>query len=99
MDGSSSEWADVTSGMPQGSLLGTTRFLIYINDLPDLVQCFVNLFADDAKFYAVVNTVNDANVVQEVLSKIDNFSDIWQLRFNYKKCNHRQLGKDLQMWD
>ena len=72
MDGSSSEWADVTSGISQGSMLGPTLFLIYINDLPDMVCSFFKLFADDAKLYAVVNTVNDANIVQEDFSRIDN---------------------------
>ena len=47
-DGESSEWADVTSGIPQGSVLGSTLFFIYINGLPDVVHSFVKLFADDA---------------------------------------------------
>ena len=64
ISGSSSEWTDVTSGIPQGSVLGPTIFLVYINDLPDVVHSMVKLFADDAKVSAVVNSENDANVVQ-----------------------------------
>ena len=96
VDGSSSDWTDVTSSIPQGSSLGPTLFLIYINDLPDVVHNFVKLFADDAKLYAVVNTVDDAKTetVQDDISRIDNWSDIWQIRFNYKKCNHMHRGKE-----
>ena len=96
VDGALSDCADVTSGIPQGSVVGPTLFLIYINDLPDVVHNFVKLFADDAKLYAVVNTVDDAKTVQDDLSRIDNWSDIWQIRFNYKKCNRMHLGKEQQ---
>ena len=96
VDGSSSDWADVTSGIPQDSVLGPTLFLIYINDLPDVVHNFEKLFADDAKLYAVVNAVDDAKTVQDDLPRIDNWSDIWQIRFNFKKCNHMHLGKEQQ---
>ena len=88
ISGSSSEWTDVTSGIPQGSVLGPTLFLVYINDLPDVVHSMVKLFADDAKVSAVVNSENDANVVQRDLNNIDDWSDKWDLRFNYQKCNH-----------
>ena len=93
VDGASSDWADVTSGIPQGSVLGPTLFLIYINDLPDVVHSFVKLFADDAKLYAVVNTANDASIVQQDLTRVDKWSDVWQIKFNYNKCNHMHLGK------
>ena len=96
VDGSSSDWADVNSGIPQGSVYGPTLFLIYINDLPDVVHNFVKLFADDAKLYAVVNTVDYAKTVQDDLSRIYNWSDIWQIRFNFKKCSHMHLGKEQQ---
>ena len=51
LDGQTSEWTDVTSGIPQGSVLGPILFLIYINDFPDIVQSFIKLFADDTKIY------------------------------------------------
>ena len=67
---------------------------MYINDLPDVVHSMVKLFADDAKVAAVVNRENDANVVQRDLNNIDNVSDKWDLRFNYRKCNHMHLGNE-----
>ena len=48
---SRSSWADVTSGIPQGSVLGPMLFICYINDMPSSVQSSIYLFADDAKLY------------------------------------------------
>ena len=94
VNGSSSEWVDVTSGIPQGSVLGPLLFLIYINDLPDVVHSFIKLFVDNAKLYAVVKTARDATVVQNDLGSLDNWSEIWQINFNNDKCTHMHLGKD-----
>ena len=71
--GSSSDWADVSSGIPQGTMLGPTQFLVYINDV---VHSLLNFFADDAKIYAIVNTQEEANIVQQDLSRVDNWSGI-----------------------
>ena len=49
--GSSSTWTDIASGVPQGSVLGTTLFLVYINDLPEATEGLVKIFADDTKVY------------------------------------------------
>ena len=49
-EGAKSTWLSVTSGVPQGSILCPLLFLIYINDMLDVVPfCSISLFADDAK--------------------------------------------------
>ena len=70
LNGSHSEWTDVTSGIPQGSVLGPILFTIYINDLPDVVQNVVKLFADDTKLYATVNNTNDERKLQGDINRL-----------------------------
>ena len=52
VNGESSDWKDVSSGIPQGSVLGPTLFVLYINDLPSAVssESEMFLFTDDTKF-------------------------------------------------
>ena len=54
-----SEWSFVDSGVPQGSVLGPTFFLCYINDLPYIINYELKLFANDVKLFAKVDSVLD----------------------------------------
>ena len=83
----------VRSGVPQGSVLGPLLFLIYINDLPDGIDSYISLFADDVKL--IVSSKNIAKT-QEDLKKLEEWQKKWLLRFNMadNKCKVLHLGKN-----
>ena len=62
--GSYSEWVDITSGIPQGSVIGQFLFLLYVNDIPESLQCVVKTFADDTKVVTKVKTTEDCDKLQ-----------------------------------
>ncbi len=59
VNGSMSKWADVSSGIPQGSVLGPILFFIYINDLPNEIKSDIYMFADDTKVFRTIKTNDD----------------------------------------
>ena len=59
---------NVTSGVPQGTILGTILFLIYINDIADNLRCKCRLYADDCVLYDEVNSIDDVKLLQEDLN-------------------------------
>ena len=65
INGNYSSWGKVTSGIPQGSVLGPILFVIYINDIPDVVKIsFAYLFADDTKVYRYIACDEDSQDLQ-----------------------------------
>ena len=89
INGTSSDWTEVTSGVPQGTVLGSLLFLIYImNDIVSNIRhSNTSLFADDCALYRTINDANDCIILQEDLNAISNWSAKWQLRLlNYSKC-------------
>ena len=77
VNGSKSAEEDVTSGIPQGSVLGPLLFLIYINDLPEEVSTNAKLFADDSKLSNNIASQNDAAELQEDLTSLSHWSSKW----------------------
>jgi hypothetical protein len=92
VNGSFSEWSPVTSGIPQGSVLGPILFVTYINDMPDTVSSMCKLFADDTKLYRAIEQSQDIEVLQDDLFSLSGWSDEWLLRFNASKCKRMHLG-------
>ena len=64
VDGHSSDWAQVTSGVPQGSILGPLLFLVYVNDIGTSLNSTVKLFADDCILYREIRNNDDAQLLQ-----------------------------------
>ena len=54
VNGSQSDWIGVQSGVPQCSVLGSLLFLLYVNDVPDLIESNLKMFADATKIYSVI---------------------------------------------
>ena len=80
---SSSNWIPVTSGIPQGSVLGLILFLIYINDLPGALDCCIKFFADNAKLYLKSQLIQ-ANQLQGNVYMSETWADIWRMFFSHK---------------
>ena len=93
--GSRSKTTKVTSGIPQGSVLGPLLFIIYVNELPSLVSSRLAMFADDTKLYQERTTDEDLEAVQEDLRKLEEWSEDWILPLNVNKCHHLYLSKNI----
>ena len=94
VNGVKSDWSPVTSGIPQGSVLGPCLFVIFINDLPEVTRSVAQMFADDTKLYRKILGPEDQQQLQQDIDSLSHWSDIWQLKFNAKKCKVLHLGKN-----
>ena len=90
--GTKSDWGKVTSGLPQGSVLGPILFVLFINDLPDDILSSIVMFADDTKLWSKVNNTEDRAALQFDIDKLATWSNDWQLSFNADKCKSLHLG-------
>ena len=94
VNGAFSKWTNVSSGVPQGSVLGPILFILYINDLPDnLKHCTCDIFADDTKIHATANDLYEAANIQSDLDSLSNWCKEWMLSFNKKKCHLLHFGR------
>ena len=83
LNGQTSSWADVNTGVPQGSILGPLLFLIYINDLAVGLPSNAKLFADDTSLFSVVHNANTtAKALNNDLVKISRWAYQWKMSFN-----------------
>ena len=80
--GEMSKWYPVVSGVPQGSVLGPLLFILYVNDIPDLVNSKVKMFADDIKIYTQITSFSDALSLQNDLDRLCEWAREWLLQFN-----------------
>ena len=83
----------VSSGIPQGSVLGPILFLVYINDIASVVKnSHVKLFADDSKLYIRVSSSDDCQLLQDDLLKVYEWTESWQLTLSVPKCELLRLN-------
>ena len=87
VDGEASDWCHVSSGIPQGIVIGPLLFLTFINDLPDSIQSNIHLFADDCLIYRSISKAEDQTILQRDLNSLKSWADKWNIQFNVEKCH------------
>lgn len=90
-----SEKCEVLSGVPQGSVLGPLLFLLYINDIPAIVNppVKIKLFADDCLIYSRVLCANDQTKLNKSLQALDLWCQRWGMEINYKKTTYTHVTR------
>ena len=90
--GEFSDWTNVTSSVPQGTIGGPTQFGLYVHDMPEFVVNRIIQFADDTKLWRIIQGETDKLALQADLDSLGDWSEEWMLRFNPKKCKVLHLG-------
>lgn len=91
-----SQFNDVESGVPQGSVLGPVLFIIFINDLAELISCVSKMYADDTKVMCGINRENprpDVERLQNDIDRIVEWTRTWCMELNINKCKIMHIGK------
>ena len=98
INGIFSDWTAVSSGIPQGTVLGPILFVIYINDLPQVCDNLF-LFADDAKLYRHIQDINGSQCLQKFCQQIYDWSEQWLMRLNTDKCKLLTIARKKDVID
>ena len=95
IDGTSSYPSNVTSGVPQGTVLAPLLFLCFVNDIPLNVTSKIRLYADDILLYRRITSHEDCTLLQNDINNLIKWSINWQLLFNFDKCEFLRITNKL----
>lgn len=92
LNGIHSNWKPVTSGIPQGSVLGPILFLVFMNDIHESLESQILSFTDDTKIFHDIKDYSDVIVLQEDLNRFASCSEANGMRFSETKCQVIRSG-------
>ena len=98
ISGGISEWLEILAGVPQGSILGPLRFIMFIKDIVKDIHSNIRLFADDTSSYIIIDFPDSAAQILNLdLERLYEWAVQWLVRFNPNKTESLLFSRKLDI--